>query len=145
MTNCNQKCTTCDSASPKYRCPKCADVRYCSAACYKEHALGEHDRSNGLDVSPLSTEEQSGPKEIDLPDQSGQLPDMEGLLTRKQMHALATDEKIAHQLKSRELQELMRCIDKSRSRLDALETAEHNIPEFAAFAEHVAQVLFESR
>ena len=76
---------------------------------------------------------------------SDQNTDNDGLLTLKQMHALSVDTEILNKLKSNELRELIHRIDKSRSRLDALETAEYNIPEFAAFVEHIAKVLFESR
>lgn len=37
MTDTDRKCDVCHLHVPKYRCPTCSTVRYCSIACYKTH------------------------------------------------------------------------------------------------------------
>ena len=68
--------------------------------------------------------------------------EIEGLLTRRQLHALASDSRIRNEVRTPELQTLLKTIDSSRSRLDVLETAEYNIPEFSEFLRHVSQAIY---
>uniref|UniRef100_A0A7S4UJH6 HIT-type domain-containing protein n=1 Tax=Paramoeba aestuarina TaxID=180227 RepID=A0A7S4UJH6_9EUKA len=131
----NAPCAICHENPSKYTCAQCSDIVYCSVTCYKEHAATH--------TSPAVPPKNISKKSRDTPTEA--LEDMEGVMTRKQMHALAVDPKIIDQLKSRELQQLILSIDSSRNRLDALETAEYNIPEFATFVDHVSGVLFESQ
>ena len=91
------------------------------------------------DPSPVDREQGEGPVGKGPYDDSRIV---EGILTPRQLYALSTDEKICNFLTTPELQTLITKIDSSRSRLDALETAEYNIPEFASFTQHVADLIF---
>lgn len=57
------------------------------------------------------------------------------------LSALANHPGIRGQLKTKELQKLVRIINNSRSRLDALDAALHNVPEFKEFADLVLSVV----
>jgi hypothetical protein len=56
--------------------------------------------------------------------------DGDGVLTFRQCAALAADRHILNQLKSKELRRTLHIIDNSRARMEALDAAIHNIPEF---------------
>jgi hypothetical protein len=64
------------------------------------------------------------------------------ILTPAHLSALANHREIRNQLKTKELQKLMKIIDNSRCRLEALEAALHNVPEFKAFCATVLQTVY---
>jgi hypothetical protein len=55
------------------------------------------------------------------------------VLNDAQLAQLASSPAIRSQLRTPELQRLLLTVDGSRSRLDALAAAQHNVPEFQAF------------
>lgn len=59
------------------------------------------------------------------------------ILSEAHLRALTDDEEIRKSLRSAELQTLIRNVDSSRCRLEALAAAQHNIPEFKAFCDAV--------
>ncbi|EAN79260.1 HIT zinc finger, putative [Trypanosoma equiperdum] len=63
------------------------------------------------------------------------------VLGEAHLAALARDAKLRNQLRSAELQRLLRIVNISRSRVDALEAALANVPEFKGFCENVLEVL----
>jgi hypothetical protein len=65
----------------------------------------------------------------------------DALLKLQQCAALASDANILNKLRTPELQKVLRIIDNSRARLDALETAMHNIPDFKAFCADVLRCI----
>ena len=123
-------CCTCSVAGAKYSCPSC-DVKYCSVACFKTHKAGcSVERSKPLPEKRAR---------VDLEQDESQL-ELE-VLSEAHLAALCEDKRIISSLKSSELQETIRIIDGSRTRLDALEAALHNIPEFRSFVNHILEVV----
>lgn len=63
------------------------------------------------------------------------------ILSEYHIDVLRNDPKVRDHLRTRELREMIRTIDASRSRLDALETALHNSKEFNEFCRHLLRVI----
>jgi hypothetical protein len=57
------------------------------------------------------------------------------MLEQIHLHALQSNKNIRDALKTKELQDLIRNIDKSKCRLEALAAAQHNIPQFREFCQ----------
>ena len=141
----NQRvCVVCEKTNAQYRCASCASACFCSLSCYRVHSQTHLQQKEFLSHPPDDSPKYRELKEADQKEYDLGVP-FDGILTKKQMHAIATDGKIRGHLRSKELQDLIFRIDCSRSRLDALETAEFNIPEFSSFVEYLAQVLFSNR
>nr|CCC94873.1 conserved hypothetical protein [Trypanosoma congolense IL3000] len=66
------------------------------------------------------------------------------VLGQAHLTAISHNQWVRDQLKSVELQRLMRIIDNSRSRIDALEAGLANIPDFKAFCDGLLKVLAEA-
>ena len=64
------------------------------------------------------------------------------MLQRVHLQALEANPQIRDALKTKELQELIRNIDKSKCRLEALAAAEHNVPQFKQFCELLLGVVY---
>ena len=64
------------------------------------------------------------------------------MLQRVHLQALEANPQIRDALKTKELQELIRNIDKSKCRLEALAAAEHNVPQFKQFCELLLEVVY---
>ncbi len=64
------------------------------------------------------------------------------MLERPHLDALRADAQIRDALKTEELRELIRCIDGSKCRLEALAAAQHNVPQFKRFCEQVLGVVY---
>ena len=163
-------CVVCNKPRSQYCCRHC-EARYCSAACYRQHeasgaCLGprreefgrkrtrDDDEGEGSDVredavgstshrsrrrSQQHQQQQQGDSKLDVP------PPNDGdlsILGEEHLAALNHDPKVRQQLRSRELQQLLVKIDSSKSRLDALEAAMYNVPEFATFCDHVLEKVY---
>lgn len=63
------------------------------------------------------------------------------VLRDRHLAALAANPDLRQSLKSTELQALLVKIDSSRSRLEALAAARHNVPEFDAFCQQILSTL----
>ena len=64
------------------------------------------------------------------------------MLQRVHLQALESHPEIRNALKTKELQDLIRNIDKSKCRLEALAAAEHNVPQFKQFCELLLGVIY---
>lgn len=65
------------------------------------------------------------------------------ILQEKHLGALAHDPRVRSALRSPSLQKLIKTIDSSRSRLDALEAAQYNNADFKGFCDAVLRVIAE--
>lgn len=147
-------CIVCEEPCAKlYRCRRCTKP-YCSIACYKDHQL--NGERLGVCVAPveptpaLSSYDEAVAR-ADATVATGASPpcateEPSGELTVLQsahLVALANNPTIRNQLKTAELRKLLRIIDNSRSRLDALDAALHNVPEFREFCSDVLATISE--
>jgi hypothetical protein len=66
------------------------------------------------------------------------------ILEQLHLHALSSNKDVRNMLKSTELQELIKNIDKSKCRLEALATAQHNIPQFKEFCDLLLNVIYSA-
>lgn len=64
------------------------------------------------------------------------------ILDNVHLDALSNDKDIRNMIKTPELQQLIASIDGSRCRLEALVAAQHNVPQFDKFCEHVLAVIY---
>lgn len=144
-------CVTCDTHIAKlYRCSSC-EAPYCTARCYKIHkAEMKCDDMKKKDAAPDASAEtasvSSSHEKLDVRAAAREALQEEGcdeLVVLDEVHlvALAHDKTIRDQLKTEELRKLLRIVNNSRSRLDALDAAIHNVPEFKEFCLHLLQVI----
>ena len=152
-------CVICQKPA-SYRCPKCRrspGTYYCSAACNKHHTQELHTNDAEITKRIRSGDcdeaEDSEPKTdscSNVPPIPGETVGDPGLTVLQQRHldALCGDAyrgvetSIRDQLKCKDLQKLIVPIDGSRSRLDALAAAQHNIPEFNRFCQQVLRTIY---
>ena len=136
-------CVVCDAHAAKlYKCSNCR-VPFCSASCYRVH------RGSSTCEAPVSASvpERPPPPEPSRGDEVAPvqtaLPadEVDAMLKERQCAALASDPRLRNMLKSAELHKVLRIIDNSRARLEALDAAMHNIPEFKAFCDDVLRCI----
>ncbi len=127
-------CSVCKAPESPFRCRAC-HARYCCAACCQTHrSLCEGTAPAADGDRNVHSVHREKPVEYD---EDGQL----AVLSDEHLAALANDPSIRGALKSTELRELLRSIDGSRSRLDALAAAQHNVPEFREFSDEILRVV----
>ena len=66
------------------------------------------------------------------------------LLEPAHLDALARDAGIVDALRTPELQLLIRSVDGSRCRLEALAAAEHNVPQFRQFCQQLLRCIYDA-
>ncbi|KAG5469497.1 hypothetical protein LSCM1_02719 [Leishmania martiniquensis] len=93
--------------------------------------VSEDKKSAGVGLRPRAPEECAGDA------------DAVYILQEKHLSALANHPRVRSALRSASLQKLIKTIDSSRSRLDALEAAQYNNAEFKGFCEEVMRVIAE--
>jgi hypothetical protein len=136
-------CIVCDAHAAKlYKCSNCL-VSFCSMSCYTVHRGSERceeiaaskrqEEAKPLFERPGATSSAS----TKVPVSSTEDAEDHSMLKLRQCAALAQDSGILDKLKSPELQKVLSIIDNSRARLEALDAAMHNIPEFKAFCAEV--------
>ena len=131
-------CGVCHDKFGRYKCPRCLDVMYCSVACHKAH-------KETCAPTPAVEEAKARKGKRSRKDPEAPFPgddEPNTMLTRRQLHALASDPRVANEVKTTELQALLKVVDGSRSRIDALETAIHNVPEFASFVQNILRIIW---
>lgn len=155
-------CVVCSSLKPKYKCSQCKQP-FCSAKCGKTHR-----QSNDCQQQPTapSTSEEGpqgnvepvgNPKrpreEVEDNAENGDESTIQGvfdedgsiqILGERQLNAIRHDKKVRDMLRTKELRAMIKIIDKSRSRLDALEAGLHNSTEFNHFCDHLLGVIYGS-
>jgi zinc finger HIT domain-containing protein 3 len=144
----HESCVICTSACVKgYHCPRCA-AGYCGVVCFRKHKENCSGAPAPLETPAASAYDEAA-RRVDAPQAAGASPpplndegdDELDVLRAPHLSALANHPNLRNQLKSRELQKLIRIINNSRSRLDALEAALHNVPEFKEFADLILTVV----
>jgi hypothetical protein len=90
----------------------------------------------------MSNKQQPQPRNRALWEQEQQQSGELEILQTVHLNAIANDERVRDALKTPELQQLIRSIDGSRARLEALAAAQHNVPEFDAFCSHILSVIY---
>lgn len=158
----NSCCCVCDKqlAATLYRCRLCR-LPYCNATCFKRHQEGcpgnvaEHDSQKQQQLTsstdPATTYDdavdrlESSPAITKRSREEDDHVDDLVVLRREHLSAIANNLSIRNALKSEELKKLVRIIDGSRSRLDALDAALHNIPEFREFCNEVIMTIYGTR
>ncbi|CUG86262.1 Hypothetical protein, putative [Bodo saltans] len=147
MSN-QEPCIVCSSLCSKgYHCPRCS-ASYCGVPCFRQHKDSCSGPSAPVETPTMSTYDEAV-RRVDEPSTVGASPpplndegdDELEVLRAPHLSALANHPSIRNQLKSRELQKLIRIINNSRSRLDALDAALHNVPEFKEFADLILTVV----
>ena len=138
-------CCVCGDAMKKqYRCSRCL-LPYCSVQCSKQHRGTDLcidaalERAKGAEI-----ERQAREADVFLrgkPSATTTSEDFE-LLDEAHLGALANDRYLRDALRTAELRSLLRIIDNSRSRLDALDAAMHNVPQFNDFCQKVLGVIY---
>lgn len=106
--------------------------------------LHEGEQDDGGDVSSLQGPLPQGASYIERTDE---VYDDDGniqILGTRQLVALENDEKLRDMLRTRELRSMIKIIDKSRSRLDALEAAMHNSADFNSFCDYLLGVVYRN-
>jgi hypothetical protein len=139
-------CVICSQPCVKqYHCPRCA-APYCGVPCFRHHkeqCVEKSVRTVAPPATPYDTAihrlESTAPTAS--PPVTDEGDDELEVLRSVHLSALATNRDIRDQLKSSELRKLIRIIDNSRSRLDALDAALHNVPEFKDFCDLVLQTV----
>lgn len=123
-------CVVCGVKDPKYKCPRCKDVRYCSVVCCKEHKnactngkSGEARKAEGEDADEGASEARTETKTLSGID----------LLKASQMKKLETDPYIRKLLGSKRLQGHIRSVDEADDRPEALKKLRKNNKEFHEF------------
>jgi hypothetical protein len=111
-----------------YKCAQCKVPAFCSAQCQVTHKGVCAPRGEAICVVQPSAAHWHGERGDD-----GRLV----ILGERHLVALRSSNAIRGPLKSGELQDIIRRIDGSRCRLDALDAALHNVPEFREFCEVV--------
>ena len=66
------------------------------------------------------------------------------MLEQIHLQALQSNQNIRDALKTKELQDLIRNIDKSKCRLEALAAAQHNIPQFREFCQLLLGTIYDA-
>lgn len=142
-------CIVCDVHAAKlYKCSNCRAF-FCSAPCGKAHR-GSAVCEEAMAATMTTTTQQESRKHFERPPVEQQecdarrVDDADGALKLRQCAALASNKRILNQLKSKELQRTLRIIDNSRARLEALEAAMHNIPEFREFCKEILTCIDEA-
>jgi hypothetical protein len=123
-------CSSCSALRAVYKCRLCR-AAYCSAPCQAAHKAA-------CTGAPTPAGEATAVREArnvsGLFDDGVDAP---MVLNAQQLDALVHDTDIRDALKTPELRRLLMTIDGSRSRLDALAAAQHNVPEFREFCDAV--------
>ncbi|CCW60878.1 unnamed protein product [Phytomonas sp. EM1] len=165
------RCIMCEKEGARYRCRPCGSAYCSSDCFKTHRAEGEDARlcsvilamqkklspPNDADLAPdlfsdaaaksgrgkieksaaTAPEGNTGMKEKEEEEEPGVLY----LLKERHLAALANDPDIRRALRSSLLQQMLRTIDQSRSRLDALDAALHNNPDFKHFCEEVINLV----
>jgi hypothetical protein len=130
------QCSVCVTSRAVYKCKLCREP-YCSAKCNSEHRGVCTRRQSEDDTSQQDRPQPAPSSRVERDDDETDL----FVLRAPQLAALANDPTLRKMLKSHELRALLTTIDTSRSRLDALAAAQHNIPEFRDFCRHVIGIV----
>jgi len=140
-------CNVCNDKFARYKCPKCLDVMYCSVTCHKIHRENcspsdELEREREKEKHRQEKRKRRKENSEAWAAQYGGTEEPHTMLSRAQLHAIALDPRVKDEVKTKELQDLLKVVDGSRSRLDALETAMHNVPEFRSFVDNLLRVIW---
>jgi hypothetical protein len=134
------ECVTC-SRRAVYKCRSCR-AAFCSPACGSTHQRECPGPQHTRVEAEVKVATNARGAEALRPAN----PDEELLvLDHRHLECLRASPQIRNLLKTSELQTVVKTIDASRSRLDALEAACHNIPEFAEFCQEVLRTLKRHR
>lgn len=135
----------CEPCLKQYHCPRCA-APYCGVQCFRSHkeqctvqpAAEKEFPQTPYDVAVQRADEPPpGPSPTLVDEGDDELDVLRGC----HLSALANHPGIRNQIKSAELQKLIRIVNNSRSRLDALDAALHNVSEFKEFCDLVLSVV----
>jgi len=166
----NQKlCAVCGENPGKYKAPCCV-LPYCAPSCFKEHqsvcpkriklepgTSGEASQPGAVGSTPSLASSSAAATPPSLvpavpphtlaaaPMAPEETPELTGCLSNAQLRALENCPEIKGLLESKELRELITNIDGAPNRIELLDKARANIPEFAEFAEMVLDVLTWSK
>ena len=130
------RCCVCESGRAVYKCRLCREP-YCSAGCFSKHREGCTRSGQNTELPTQTPPPQPAAEHREANHDDGELT----VLRTPHLAALANDAKVREMLKSEELRKLLATIDSSRSRLDALTAAQHNIPEFRDFCRRILHVV----
>eukprot|EP00457_Paulinella_chromatophora_P015167 gb/GEZN01015734.1/.p1 GENE.gb/GEZN01015734.1/~~gb/GEZN01015734.1/.p1 ORF type:complete len:181 (-),score=35.98 gb/GEZN01015734.1/:83-625(-) len=130
------KCMQCQEASSAYKCPACRVFKYCSVSCFKLHkddcqkVKAEKTEDDKLgEVSVLSNSETEVAAVNDW------------LLSSSQKQKLVEDKKIVSALSSKELQGIIRSINKAQNRGFELQRFISSNEDFAIFINQLLGIL----
>lgn len=117
-----------------------ADVRSCSAEGQKEEEKVRETGESEEAAPPASTSSATAAAGGAL-EEVGADADAVYILQEAHLRALANDPNVRGALRSPSLQKLIRTIDASRSRLDALDAAQYNNADFKRFCNDVIRAI----
>lgn len=124
-------CGVCGSAEPRYRCPRCRTVRYCSCDCYRRHKQ-EEGSCRPEQPAPTPAEEAEPGYRYPTPD----------TVPREKLPRLRDSEAVRECLHNRHLRALLRELDASRDPERLLEALMQE-PIFVEFANACLDVVVD--
>jgi hypothetical protein len=150
-------CAMCGKPRPRYKCSACA-APYCCVGCSRAHKAkcagpalrrpeqdeeGENGGGNfGGDAKRQRDEPSTvgGRRDGAAAAEAAAEEDLQ-VLTSAHLASLKDNRGVRAALRSGELRTLIGVIDSSRSRLEALAAARHNVPEFDNFCQQVLRAV----